>query len=111
MAAGQVLQHLRRRRRPEPVRTRRYARRPGSAGAGHPHLHGVEAALGGASARRAGCRRVLQERRRMAAGKLGAAHSRAGKGVGVSGLPPGRFSYHHDRALALRRESRLVRIR
>ena len=54
------LEPLRRRRRRGPLRPRRHARRARSAAARHPHLHGVEAAVGGVAARHAGGRRVLR---------------------------------------------------
>ena len=41
-----TLEQLRRRRAVPEVRSRRHARPPRSPAAGHPHLHGIEAALG-----------------------------------------------------------------
>ena len=54
------LEPLRRCRRRDPLRPRRHARRARPAAARHPHLHGLEAALGGPAARDAGGAGVLR---------------------------------------------------
>ena len=56
----------------DPLRARRHARRAGPLSARHPHLHFIEATLGGAAARCARRPGVLQQQERVAGGEFGA---------------------------------------
>jgi hypothetical protein len=76
--------------------------RPSSAG--HPHLHGVEAAVGGDPRRRAGRCRVLRARRALACGKPGPARGHAAEDQGVAGRVGARtlkLSMQSDMIMAL----------
>jgi hypothetical protein len=79
--ARRRLEQLRRRRRRDPFRSCRHARRSRSAAAGHPHLHRVQAALGRAAARDAGGARVLQVVRAVARAQPRAPGRAAGEGT------------------------------
>ncbi len=99
-----AVEPLRRRRADGQIRPRRHARRARPPSARHPHLHRIEAAVGGDPRRHARRCRVLRAREVLACGKPCPARGHAAADQGVAGRTAARtlkLSMQSDMFMAL----------